>query len=168
MPKRDPRIVFSALTVAAFAPIFPAGNSDAREFISAKIIEISAVKGGTEYVLLNQRCQLIGLLPQHRRRPRVAVGDQVRYAEQGKYLHLVDGDNKTYKLRYLSQSLMPFPPPISEKRIRIFISHGSPISNAAVLGDMLTKETQTDKDGIAIVRCASENEQNGANRSSAL
>jgi hypothetical protein len=86
-------------------------HAKAREFAPAELIAMREVPGGVQYVVLNERCRLTGLLAGANRRPLAKVGDRIQYASDDKYLYLKDTKGAIHKLRYMLQELMSPPPP---------------------------------------------------------
>jgi hypothetical protein len=96
--------VFVLLEMSGGQPVVRAKG---HEFAAAKLIDVRKVPAGTEYVILNERCRLTGLLNRTKNLPHIQVGDRIGYATDNKYLYLRDRNGATHKLRYTLQELMP-------------------------------------------------------------
>jgi len=96
-------LLLIVVAIAAFAK--------QHEYETGELIEVSQTKSGTEYVLASERCVYVALLTRTGRRPKVVVGDGVRFATENTSLYLVDQNGRTIKLRFLSQALQPIAAP---------------------------------------------------------
>lgn len=76
-----------------------------------RVVDVRKVKGGVEYVFMNERCRFTGLLPHAGKRPAIEIGDSIGFAEERRKLFVRDRNGEIHRLRYLLQQLTPPPPP---------------------------------------------------------
>jgi hypothetical protein len=89
----------------------------ARAWADGKIVEISEFSVGTRYKILGTTCRFSGLFKAKRPRvrPKVAVGDTVRFAVLKDRMYLVDQNGQEYELRAVAEEYLA-PPPAAESR----------------------------------------------------